>query len=291
MKKIFISSLIILCAIASWQDVNSGEIRVHPRPLNGPFNLEVSVKDAPHSGSTSISPNDENIYVFSFDEGNFGNSAYKEYIITMEWDPKEDDEPVMGVESYAVEIPIILRRWRLADSYNIYAWSFSGIGNRYLTRYERMHNSGDQWQKFFASLQQVAHYTHRIRPNVPEAKRAFHSAIEALKRIAGESEIYWIKPPHGIEERIDDTFGRIDTDRRRAAILKSIHNIRSLIWHDLNNIENNLAHISCDQFYATFADLERWRREDEISYRLQVSPDSRLMENKKILVQNRVCGT
>lgn len=290
MKKLFASSLIILCAITSWRDVSSGEIRIHPKPLNGPFNLEVSVKDTLHSGGTSISSNDENIYVFSFDESNFENSSYKEYILTIKWIPIEANRPVRGVESYTIEIPIILRRWRLEDSYNIQAWSFGGIGNRYLTKYERMYNPGDQWRKFFSSLQQIAYYTHRTRPNVPEAKRAFRSAVDALTIIARDSEVYWIEPPHGIEERINDSFGQTDTKRRRA-IVRSVDNIRSLIWRDLNNIENDLAHISCDQFYATFSYLEDRRERNKISYRLQVSQDSMLLENKKRLVESRVCGT
>ncbi len=263
----------------------AGQVRI--TPVGEAFDLAVSVKSTRFDQTTPVPADADGVFVFSFDQGLFGQSAYVERIFVLTWTPRAPDSPATGVRVFSVELPVLLRFWKVDDIYPIKAWPFDGIGDAKMAELEDLTNPEDQWRKLFASLQQADHYAHRVRPTTGEARRAFNTAVDALVSIATGTEARWLRAPVGLGEQIQDSFAR--DQRKRDSLFVALQNVESLVWRDLSD-SSQLRQIACDLVPGTFAYLDRRRSDDQQSYRLQVTNSEDLLDQVQQQASQRCNG-
>lgn len=251
------------------------------------FSLSVRVKDNPQDGSTPLTGNG-GVFETQFSASDFQRSAYARRIFVLTWTPLEADKPATGVRPFTLELPVLLRAWRVDDRYTIRADAFEGIGNRWLTYYEQMTNAEDQWIRLFASLQQADHYSHRIRPTVPEVRRAVNTAVDGLSRIAQNLPVTWLEPPLGLQQKLDHALA--DDARKRAQLSEALANVNSLVWRDVPELERVLSGRSCEVIRNTVGDLDRRRRDDPRSFALQFASDNKTYETVRERLLQASCS-
>ncbi|SMC68785.1 hypothetical protein [Rhizobium sp. RU36D] len=172
------TSIIVLLLMIMANQAIAGSVRIEPP--SSLFSLSVRIKDSPQDGSDPLTPDKRGIYTFEFGPKLFERSPYIRRIFVLTWTPLSEHIPARGVQPFSLEIPVLLRSWRVDDEYTIRTDGFQGIGDRWLSKYELMTNPEEQWLRLIASLQISDHYSQRIRPTVPEAGRALNTAIDSL---------------------------------------------------------------------------------------------------------------
>ena len=240
-------------------------------PASAAFSLTVKVKNSPQGTVKPLSADNNGNFIFSFGAATFDSAPYVRRIFVLTWTPNEENNPARGVREFSIELPILLRSWRIEDEYTIRAGSFDGIGNRWLSDYEQMTNPEDQWVRFFASAQMADHYWHRIRPTVPESARALNTAIDGLTRITQQLPVAWLELPFGMQQKIDISLAR--DDKKRFRLTQALANINSLIWRDVADLPEFLANSSCEFVQAAVRELDNRRRDEPTSFALQFKPD------------------
>jgi hypothetical protein len=257
--------LAALCAALLAAPSFAGEIRIEPHEAH--FDLAVAVQLVPFTSRILLPKNQSGVYVYTFDDTMFANSAYAQPTITLTWTPKKPDTPATGVRQYFVDIPVTLRSWRADEVVLIEAWPLDGKGDKVLAEYEGLYRFADQWRKLLASLQLADHYRHRLRdPTDALARRAFNAAVTALGTIAPKAD--WLNPPQGLEVLIRESFA--NDDHKRGSLLEAMRGVDELIFGDLKIIEEKLRERGrgCAFIRQTFADLKRRREEHKRTYML-----------------------
>jgi hypothetical protein len=242
------------------------------------FTVRVSVKKSAQGAKVPL-PQTDGVYELLFGEPDFEQSAYARRILVLTWTPKETDKPATGVNPFTLELPVLLRQWRLDDEYTMQVGGFEGIGQRFLSRYEEMTTPGDQWLRLFASLHQADHYAQRIRPDVPEAGRALNTAIDGLNNLVRSFSVAWLEPPLGLQQKIELAF---DVDNnRRASLSEAISNINSQLWREITEVERALQNKKCTYVANTIAEFDRRRQTDPRSFELQYAAGDDTYETVK----------
>jgi hypothetical protein len=248
------------------------------------FTVNVSVKKSVQGSKVPLAQTD-GVFELKFGASDFEQSAYARRILVFTWTPKETDKPATGVSPFTLELPILLRHWRVDDEYTMQVGSFEGIGQRFLSRYEEMTTPGDQWLRLFASLHQADHYAQRIRPNVPEAGRALNTAIDGLNNLVRSFSVAWLEPPMGLQQKIELAF---DPDnRRRVSLSEALSNINSQLWREISEVERVLQDRKCTYVANTIAEFDRRRQADPRSFELQYAAGDDTYETvkKRILAE------
>lgn len=269
--KIFTGPLLLLLMTTS---VMAGSVII--KPASAVFSLTAKIKDSAQGADTPLSADDNGNFTYRFGPETFRSNPYAKRILVLTWTPKEPDKPARGVRPFSIELPILLRAWRLDDEYIIRAGGFDGIGERWLSNYEQMTNPEDQWIRFFASAQMADHYWHRIRPTVPESARSLNTAIEGLTRISQQLPVAWLEVPLGMQQKIDMTLAR--NEKKRFSLTKALSNLNSLIWRDVAYLPSFLADSSCELVQAAVRELDSRKRDEPASYALQFKPDDETYE-------------
>lgn len=252
------------------------------------FDVSVEVRDGPMSASEPLAAG-SGTFTYTFDASAFKVSAYARRVFVIEWTPKEADKPALDLKPFVLELPILLRSWRVADKYEIPLSGFKGANNLWLGRYENMTNSGDQWTRAFASLQQAAYLSDAIRPTIPQVSRALNTAVDALSQIAlPGSGVYGIEPPLGLSKVLQNALD--PSDRRFSILSNALSNMNSMLWRDVPDIGRHLSDASCEVVQGTIEEYEARRRDDPKSYDLQFKPnDTTYQETKELLLKTH-CG-
>jgi hypothetical protein len=267
-------AVMVMCGATLSVPVLAAEVRIEQH--GNQFDLTVSVKNGPQDPPRPVQKNQSGTFVFQIAQTMFAESAYVDRVFVLKWSPREVDKPALGAKPFSLEIPVTLRSWQ-TDDILIEAWPFDGIGNGKLTEYERLSNPGDQWRKLTASLQQASHYSHRVRPTTPEARRAYNSAVDALVAIA--NEVDWLSPPLGLEKLIRESFERYSD--KRGSLLEALRSVDERIWRDLPIIQTKLRGRDCESMRQTFAYLERRREDIQRDYRLPTKRNLQLDKAKE----------
>jgi len=279
-----IAAIIAGCSIAS--PAFCGEIKFEPEKND--FELSVNVRDTPFDDGEALAKDGEGNFVFEVTQDLFRTSGYSEKIFTLQWTPLQPDHPARGVKSFSLDLPVVLRAWTMQRNILIKSGAFAGISLDRLNLYERLSNPQEQWLKFFASLQQFDHFSHRVRPTLPEARRALNTAVDGLVTISRAPKPILIGTPPNLSKNIEEAF--VDQDNKRISLMTALQNVDSLIWKDVLTFSSVLAPLSCDQIKGTFSFLdERLARSPE-AFDLQFNRDQKLYSGTKSSLIAKACG-
>lgn len=226
------------------------------------------------------------VFEFAFDETSFGESAYAERVFLIVWSPIPSVTIAPGAQTFSVEIPVLLRKWRANDIYRIDASPMTGTGQKALTTYEQMLNPSMRWTRFLASLQQAVHLAREVSPDFARTKRAYNTAVDALTAIGAAG---WTGPPSDLRERIRQSFESSDPSKFRS-LAQALDNIESNVWKDIRTIVTDLRGQPCAVVDKTFGYLSERRAANQTAYDLQLRAEPDALESRRALAMTACAG-
>lgn len=281
----FALALVFWCALSACA-AQAGEVKLVPDGSD--FKVSVSVKETSFDTEQPLTAGADGSFSYPFGPETFAKSAYAERIFVITWAPLVADKPAKGVREFSIELPILLRSWRADEVYVVKMPTFTTINGAALTSLEQLSNPGDQWKKFFVSMQQSDHYSHRIRVTSPEAKRSLRTAINGFVAIAGGVKDRWIRLPSGLPEKIRQVFEQ--DERTMASLSSAVDQADSLVWQELMKIESLMENASCDAAKGALDYLDARRRDNMAAYDRLLGKDSPLLDNIRARFLPRKCA-
>ncbi len=228
-------------------------------------------------------------YIIDVGEDQFGDEAYLVVYLTISWKPEQTGSvELKNVANFETTFPVLLRAWRLSDTYNIGEHYMKGYWNKHRDEYEKASTTNEFWAAYFGSLQQEHHFRRRlVNASHSQTKRTLNSAVFALHALATGTERSWFTSPKALRTEIDTVFANDKKTRQR--LNRELDDVDGLIWKDLLGIENNISSLSCPKVKSLFAYLKRQAEEHPKPYARQIVGDSRLLEEKENLATEKVC--
>lgn len=254
----------------------AGEIRVELSAAST-FTVTATLRDAAGDPLATGERDPTGAVVFAFGPSLFTAGAYVEALLTIVLTPPTS---AVRTREFTLELPVVLRRWRVADVYRIRFRPSEGVREELLDKYERLDNAADRWTKVIASLQQADHLAHWITPKNLGARRAQNTAVDGLVTIARTERVAWLRAPNGLYEQLKRSHEEVD-DAKLGSLEQALHNVDSLVWKDLLSIEQRLKSGDCADASATFDYLAGRKEADQTAFNLQFATDSGLLAVKR----------